>query len=143
VTGLVIGTQPGGILEFCARMEKMHRLLVENASIKAFQVCTSAITKQVAQMNRAQQFLVEQYQKSPLAKKRKAKAALTAALNFALARARKTLREIAQLETCAKKIVELIISLASPPSLSNFLAANAPNLGPKHREYAAALGLRL
>lgn len=84
------------------------------------------------QLDRAQKFLVEQYRKSPLAKKRAAKVNLTAAANAALARSQKTLHEVAA--DHAKKINKAMPLLtSSPPALAQHFAANAPNERATHR----------
>ena len=120
-TGLVI-TAPGSLLQFCANMDAMQARL--NAQF-------SPINKALAQLDRAQKFIVEQYQKSPLAKKRAAKINLTAAINAAQVNARKTLHEVAHDE--AKKESATLLLTSSPPALAKHLAANAPNERATHR----------
>ena len=124
-TGLVI-TAPSTLLQFCANMEAMQSRLNAQISpiIKAFD--------QIAEpFNRAQKFIVEQYEKSPLAKKRKAKVNLTAACNAALALFRKTLHEITS--EFAEVFNASLLAVTSPPKLSQHLAANAPNGRATHR----------
>ena len=110
-TGLII-TAPASIEQFCKQFDAMQTML--------------------KQLDRAQKFLVEQYAKSPLAKKRAAKTNLTAATNAALARARKTWHEVAA--DHAKKINEAMPLLtSSPPAHAQHIAANAPNERATHR----------
>jgi len=134
VTGLVVGN-PGGLLQFVAHMEKMSRL-IESEAAKALKECNSALRNQLAHINRAQAFLVEQYRKSPLAKKRAAKINLTNAVNAALARARKTLHEVAESFETTEQAPQLFAS--SPPLLSQNFAANAPNIRAMHRNNAGS-----
>jgi len=82
----VIVGAPGQLLPFLASMDKLA------AQMRAQ---TQAINNALKNTNRAFQFLVEQYERSALAKKRKAKQNLTAACTAAQARVRKTLREVA------------------------------------------------
>lgn len=107
-TGLVI-TAPSSLLQFCKQLEAMQ-----------------------GQLDRAQKFLVEQYAKSPLAKKRAAKNNLTAATNAALARTRKTLHEVAADNTTSKTAATPLL-ICSPPALAQHFAANAPNQLAAHR----------
>ena len=110
-TGLII-TAPASIEQFCKQFDAMQTML--------------------KQLDRAQKFLVEQYAKSLLAKKRAAKTNLTAATNAALARARKTWHEVAA--DHAKKIKAATPLLtSSPPALAQHFAANAPNERATHR----------
>lgn len=110
-TGLII-TAPASIEQFCKQFDAMQTML--------------------KQLDRAQKFLVEQYAKSPLAKKRAAKTNLTAATNAALARARKTWHEVAA--DHAKKInAAMPLLTSSPPALAQHFAANAPNERATHR----------
>jgi uncharacterized protein YukE len=132
VTGLVIGN-PGGLLQFVAGMEKMSRL-IESPAAKALKECNSALRNQLAHINRAQAFLIEQYRKSPLAKKRAAKINLTNAVNAALARARKTLHEVAESFETTEQAPQLFAS--SPPLISQHFASNAPNIRAMHRNNA-------
>ena len=87
-------------------------------------------------MNRAQKFIIEQYRKSPLAKKRAAKINLTNAVNAALSRARKTLHEVASSFLPTEQAPQLFTS--SPPLLAQHFAANAPNLRAMHRTNAGS-----
>lgn len=132
MTGLVIGN-PGGLLQFVAGMEKMSRL-IESPAAKALKECNSALRNQLAHINRAQAFLIEQYQKSPLAKKRRAKINLTNAANAALASARKTLHEVRESFGTDESTPQLFAS--SPPLISQHFASNAPNPSPMHRNNA-------
>jgi len=132
VTGLVIGN-PGGLLQFVAGIEKMSRL-IESPAAKALKECNSALRNQLAHINRAQAFLVEQYQKSPLAKKRRAKINLTNAANAALVSARKTLHEVRESFATDERTPQLFAS--SPPLISQHFAANAPNIRAMHRNNA-------
>ena len=121
-TGLII-TAPASIEQFCKQFDAMQTQLAEQLS---------PINKALNQLDRAQKFLLEQYAKSPLAKKRAAKTNLTAATNAALARARKTWHEVAA--DHAKKINEAMPLLtSSPPALAQHFAANAPNERATHR----------
>ena len=131
-TGLVV-TAPGSLLQFCKQMEATEALLTRSFSPinKALKAHTSALTNAVAEMNRAQKFLVAQYQKSPLAKKRAAKINLTNAVNAALARTRKTLHEVAESFGTDDHAPQLFTS--SPPALAQHFAANAPNERATHR----------
>lgn len=136
-TGLVI-TAPGSLLQFCAQMEAASARLTQQVSPinKAMKATTSALTNALADMNRAQKFLIEQYRKSPLAKKRAAKINLTNAVNAALALARKTLHEIAESFESNERAPQLFNS--SPPLLAQHFAANAPNLRAMHRTNAGS-----
>ena len=101
-------TAPGSLLQFAASMDKIAAVLKEQA----------------AQFERAAQFVVEQYEKSALAKQRRAKQNLTAACNTAQARVRKTLHEIASLFTnhnTAPTVSEMHALVHDPDQ------ANAPN----------------
>jgi hypothetical protein len=121
-TGLVI-TAPASLDRFCKQMEAMQAQLAGQFS---------PINKALNQLDRAQKFLVEQYAKSPLAKKRTAKTNLTNAVNAALARARKTWREVGA-DHAEKKIEALPLLTSSPPALAQHFAANAPNERATHR----------
>ena len=121
-TGLVI-TAPGSLLQFCKQMEATQAQLAGQFS---------PINKALSQLTRAQEFLAEQFAKSPLAKKRAAKINLTSAVNAALARARKTWREVAADHT-KKKTEALPLLTSSPPALAQHFAANAPNERATHR----------
>ena len=131
-TGLVI-TAPGSLLQFCKQMEATQALLTRSFSPinTALNATTSALTKQVAEITRAHEFLINQYRKSPLAKKRAAKINLTNAVNAALARAQKTWREVAESFGTTERAPQLFAS--SPPLLSQHFAANAPNERATHR----------
>lgn len=121
MTGLTI-TAPGSLLQFCAQIEAMQAKLARQMS---------PIHQAIEQLDRAQKFVLEQYAKSPLAKKRAAKVNLTAAVCAALARARKTWRQtFAEIEE-KKTAAQLFTS--SPPSLAQHFAANAPNERATHR----------
>ncbi len=121
-TGLVI-TAPASIDRFCKQIEAMQAQLAGQFS---------PINKALNQLDRAQKFLVEQYAKSPLAKKRAAKKNLTNAVNAALALSRKTLHEVfADLAT--KKTAATQLFTSSPPALAQHFAANAPNERATHR----------
>jgi len=124
-TGLVI-TAPSALLQFCANMEAMQSRL--NAQISPIIMALDQIAEP---FNRAQKFIVEQYAKSPLAKKRAAKINLTAATNAALVNVRKTLREI--VSEFAEVFNASLLAVTSPPKLSQHLAANAPNGRATHR----------
>ena len=121
-TGLVIAA-PASIEGFCKQMEAMQAQLAGQFS---------PINKALSQLTRAQEFLAEQFAKSPLAKKRAAKINLTSAVNAALARARKTWREVAADHT-KKKTAALPLLTSSPPALAQHFAANAPNERATHR----------
>ncbi len=120
-TGLVI-TAPASIDRFCKQIEAMQAQLAGQFS---------PINKALNQLDRAQKFLVEQYAKSPLAKKRAAKINLTNAVNAALARARKTWHEVAADHATKEAATPLLTS--SPPALAQHFAANAPNERATHR----------
>lgn len=121
MTGLTI-TAPGSLLQFCKVME---------AQAAALNRQLEPIKQAASQLDRAARFIAEQYAKSPLAKKRAAKVNLTAAVCAALARARKTLRQIfAEIEE-KKTAAQLFTS--SPPALAQHFAANAPNERATHR----------
>ena len=122
MTGLTI-TAPGNLLQFCAQMEAMQARLTSQMS---------PIHKALEQVDRAQKFLVEQYAKSPLAKKRAAKVNLTAAVCAALGRARKTWREEFA-NALEKKRAATQLFTSSPPALAQHFAANAPNERATHR----------
>ena len=124
-TGLVI-TAPSALLQFCANMEAMQSRL--NAQISPIIMALDQIAEP---FNRAQKFIVEQYAKSPLAKKRAAKINLTNAVNAALARARKTWHEVAESFETHRDATQLFTS--SPPALAQHFAANAPNERATHR----------
>lgn len=136
-TGLVI-TAPGSLMQFCAQMEAASARLTQQISpiTQAMKATTSALNNAIADMNRAQKFLIEQYRKSPLAKKRAAKINLTNAVNAALALARKTLHEVAESFETDERAPQLFAS--SPPLLAQHFAANAPNLRAMHRNNAGS-----
>lgn len=98
---------PGALLQFCDHMDKIKKYLDEHTQ----------------KLDRALQFVVRQYENSPLAKQRKAKTNLTAACNHALATLRKTLRQL----------IAIFIEYTTTPSLqlrellSEQHQANAPN----------------
>ena len=121
-TGLII-TAPAELDRLCKQMEAMQAQLAGQFS---------PINKALMQLDRAHKFLVEQYAKSPLAKKRAAKINLTSAVNAALARARKTWHEVAADHT-KKKIAATPLLTSSPPALAQHFAANAPNERATHR----------
>ncbi len=121
-TGLVI-TAPASIDRFCKQIEAMQAQLAGQFS---------PIHKALNQLDRAQKFLVEQYAKSPLEKKRAAKINLTNAVNAALARARKTWHEVAA-DLATKKTAATPLLTSSPPALAQHFAANAPNERATHR----------
>lgn len=111
----VIVGAPGQLLPYLANMDKLA------AQMRAQ---TQAINNALKTTNRAFQFLVEQYQQSALAKKRKAKQNLTDACNAALNNVRRTLREIAALFTnhnTAPTVSEMRALVHDPHQ------ANAPN----------------
>lgn len=111
---VVIGA-PGQLLSYLANMDKLA------AQMRAQ---TQAINNAMKNSNRALQFLMEQYEQSALAKKRKAKQNLTAACNAAQVNVRRTLREIAALFTnhnAALTVSELRALVHDPHQ------ANAPN----------------
>ena len=118
---------PGGFHAYCKQMEAASARLTQSVSpiTKAMTATTSALTNALAEVNRAQRFIIETYRKSPLAKKRAAKINLTNAVNAALARARKTLHEVAESFGTAEQATQLFTS--SPPLLAEHFAANAPN----------------
>ena len=121
-TGLVI-TAPASLARFCEQFDAMQAQLAGQFS---------PINKALMQLDRAQKFLVEQYAKSPLAKKRAAKINLTSAVNAALARSRKTWHEVAADHT-KKKIAATPLLTSLPPALAQHFAANAPNERATHR----------
>lgn len=137
-TGRLIIAAPSSVLDFCTQMEAASARLTQQVSPinKAMKATTSALTNALADMNRAQKFLIEQYLKSPLAKKRAAKINLTNAVNAALARARKTWREVAESFETDERAPQLFTS--SPPLLAQHFAANAPNLRAMHRTNAGS-----
>jgi len=126
MTGLTI-TTPSGLHAFCAELEKM------SASF-------ALVEKAARSFERAAAFVVAEYEKSPLAKKRAAKLRLTAANTAALAAARKTLREIAS-ENSEEQTPREILAVRSPPDISKHHAANAPPMRRCTATLAAALGL--
>lgn len=132
-TGRLIIATPGGVHDFCKQMEAASALLTQQVRPinKAISATTSALTNALADMNRAQKFIIEQYRKSPLAKKRTAKINLTNAVNAALSRARKTLHEVASSFLPTEQAPQLFTS--SPPLLAQHFAANAPNERAPHR----------
>jgi hypothetical protein len=132
-TGRLIIAKPGSLHDYCKQMEAASARLTQQVHpiIKAMSATTSALTNALADMNRAQKFLIEQYRKSPLAKKRAAKINLTNAVNAALARARKTWREVAASFLPTEQASQLFTS--SPPLLAQHFAANAPNERAPHR----------
>ena len=137
-TGRLIIAAPGGVHDFCKQMEAASALLTQQDSPinKAMKATTSALTNALADMNRAQKFIIEQYRKSPLAKKRAAKINLTNAVNAALSRARKTLHEVAESFSPTERAPQLFTS--SPPLLAQHFAANAPNHRAMHRTNAGS-----
>ena len=137
-TGRLIIAAPGGVHDFCKQMEAASALLTQQVRPinKAISATTSALTNALADMNRAQKFIIEQYRKSPLAKKRAAKINLTNAVNAALSRARKTLHEVASSFLPTEQAPQLFTS--SPPLLAQHFAANAPNLRAMHRTNAGS-----
>jgi len=126
MTGLTI-TTPSGLLGFCAELEKM------SASF-------ALIEKTARSFERAAAFIVAEYEKSPLAKKRAAKLRLTAAMSLALAAARKTLREIAS-ENSEERTPRKMLAVISPLGIAQHFAANAPPMRRCTATLAAALGL--
>jgi len=132
-TGRLIIAKPGSLHDYCKQMEAASALLTQHARpiTKTMSATTSALTNALAEMNRAQKFLIEQYRKSPLAKKRAAKINLTNAVNAALARARKTWHEVAASFLQTEQAPQLFTS--SPPLLAQHFAANAPNERAPHR----------
>jgi hypothetical protein len=132
-TGRLIIAKPGSLHDYCKQMEAASALLTQQVRpiTKAVSATTSALTNALAEMNRAQKFIIEQYRKSPLAKKRAAKINLTNAVNAALARARKTWREVAASFLPTEQAPQLFTS--SPPLLAQHFAANAPNERAPHR----------
>ena len=132
-TGRLIIAKPGSLHDYCKQMEAASALLTQQVHpiTKAMSATTSALTNALADMNRAQKFIIEQYLKSPLAKKRAAKINLTNAVNAALARARKTWREVAASFLPTEQASQLFTS--SPPLLAQHFAANAPNERAPHR----------
>jgi len=137
-TGRLIIAAPGGVHDFCKQMEAASALLTQQVRPinKAISATTSALTNALADMNRAQKFIIEQYRKSPLAKKRAAKINLTNAVNAALSRARKTLHEVASSFLPTEQAPQLFTS--SPPLLAQHFAANAPNHRAMHRTNAGS-----
>jgi hypothetical protein len=137
-TGRLIIAAPGSLHDYCKQMEAASARLTQQVSPinKAMKATTSALTNALADMNRAQKFIIEQYRKSPLAKKRAAKINLTNAVNAALARARKTLHEVAESFGTTERAPQLFTS--SPPLLAQHFAANAPNLRAMHRTNAGS-----
>ena len=137
-TGRLLIAAPGSLHEFCKQMEAASALLTQQVRPinKAISATTSALNNALADMNRAQKFIIEQYRKSPLAKKRAAKINLTKAVNAALSRARKTLHEVASSFLPTEQAPQLFTS--SPPLLAQHFAANAPNLRAMHRTNAGS-----
>ena len=137
-TGRLIIAAPGGVHDFCKQMEAASALLTQQVRPinKAISATTSALTNALADMNRAQKFIIEQYRKSPLAKKRAAKINLTNAVNAALSRARRTLHEVASSFLPTEQAPQLFTS--SPPLLAQHFAANAPNHRAMHRTNAGS-----
>ncbi len=129
---------PGSLHNYCEQMEAASARLAQSFSPinKALTATTSALTNALAEMDRAQKFIIETYRKSPLAKKRAAKINLTNAVNAALARARKTWHEVAESFETAKQAPRLFTS--SPPLLAQHFAANAPNPRAMHRTNAGS-----
>jgi len=115
MTGLTI-TTPGGLHAFCASLEKM----------------SATLAAAVAPIDRAAAFIVAEYERSPLAKKRAAKLRLTAAMSSALAAARKTLREIAG-DYLEERTPRKMLAVISPLGIAQHFAANAPNREAMHR----------
>jgi len=115
MTGLTI-TTPSTLLGFCASLEKL----------------SATLAAEFAPIERAAAFIVAEYERSPLAKKRAAKLRLTAAITSALAAARKTLREIAgeHSEECTPR---KMLAVISPLGIAQHFAANAPNREAMHR----------
>ena len=137
-TGRLIIAKPGSLHDYCKQMEAASALLTQQVRPinKAISATTSALTNALADMNRAQKFIIEQYRKSPLAKKRAAKINLTNAVNAALSRARKTLHEVASSFLPTEQAPQLFTS--SPPLLAQHFAANAPNHRAMHRTNAGS-----
>ena len=132
---------PGSLHAYCKQMEAASARLTQSVSPinKALSATTSALTNALAEMDRAQKFIIETYRKSPLAKKRAAKINLTNAVNAALARARKTWRELAQsFGTTEQTVRPTELFTSSPPLLAQHFAANAPNLRAMHRTNAGS-----
>lgn len=101
-------TAPGSLLQFAASMDKI----------------TAVLKEQAAQFERAARFIAEQYEKSALAKQRRAKQNLTAACNAAQSRVRKTLHQVAAIftdHTDTPKIRQMLELVHDPQQ------ANAPN----------------
>ena len=110
----VIVGAPGQLLQYLANMDKLAAQM--RAQMRA-------VNDAIKNSNRALQFLVEQYEQSALAKKRKAKQNLTNACNAAQVNVRRTLREL----------VAIFIEHTTAPCLqlrellSEQHQANAPN----------------
>jgi len=115
MTGLTI-TTPSTLLGFCASLEKL----------------SATLAAEFAPIERAAAFIVAEYERSPLAKKRAAKLRLTAAITSALAAARKTLREIAG-EHSEVRTPRKMLTVISPLGIAQHFAANAPNREAMHR----------
>ena len=123
MTGLTI-TTPSGLHAFCTSLEKL----------------SATLAAELAPIERAAAFVVAEYEKSPLAKKRAAKLRLTAAMSLALAAARKTLREIAS-ENSEERTPRKMLAVISPLGIAQHFAANAPPMRRCTATLAAALGL--
>lgn len=104
--GLVI-TAPNSLLQYCAHMDKIGNYLKTHTD----------------KLAGAAQFIVRQYERSALAKQRKAKQNLTAACNNALTNVRRTLREL------VANFIEhtTVPCLQLRELLSEHQQANAPN----------------
>ena len=105
--GLMI-TAPSSLLQFCEHMDKIGTYLKTHTD----------------QLDRAAQFIVQQFENSALAKQRRAKQNLTTACNAAQSRVRKTLHQIAATFTDhnnAPTLKELRAIVHDPHQ------ANAPN----------------
>lgn len=121
----LITVAPGVLAQNMACISKIETVMRAHSDAlnKAINHTTQQL-KVVADNMRPWQFLVEQYQKSPLAKKRRAKLNLTHACNAALAMSRRTLREIGALFT---KHTTTTDCLQLRELLDEQQQANAPN----------------
>lgn len=122
----LITVAPGVLAQNMACISKLETVMRAHSDAlnKAINHTTQQL-KVVADSMRPWQFLVEQYQKSSLAKKRRAKLNLTNACNAALAMSRRTLREIGALFT---KHTTTTDCLQLRELLDEQQQANAPNI---------------
>jgi hypothetical protein len=119
---------PSAVLQFTKQMQLLEQQMVQQLSQvnKALLQVGTAFAKQVAEMSRAQMFLVEQYQKSARAKQKRAHQHLVAICQAVANKARRllSLRDVAaQFSIDTQQDMRAVLR----ELLSEQHLANAPN----------------